>query len=183
MFKGQAIYQLPLGRGKPFLNKNRLLDEVLGGWQVSGVWVIEGGNPMGITTGNNNSSNNQSGGYTQQANLVGNIHLPGSTKSRLREWYNLSALAVPAPFTYGNFRRNQVYGPGVVNVAASVGKTFDVWPDRGVKLLFRADAGNVLNHASFGQPGNNAIGPGQTANITSTTVGGRQIQLYGRISF
>ena len=183
MFKGQAIYQLPLGRGKQFLNKNRLLDEVLGGWQVSGVWVIEGGNPMGITTGNNNSSNNQSGGYTQQANLVGNIHLPGGTKSRLREWYNLNALAVPAPFTYGNFRRNQVYGPGVVNVAASVGKTFDVWPDRGVKLLFRADAGNVLNHASFGQPGNNAIGPGQTANITSTTVGGRQIQLYGRISF
>ncbi len=50
-------------------------------------------------------------------------------------------------------------------------------------ILFRADAGNVLNHASFGQPGNNAIGPGQTANITSTTVGGRQIQLYGRISF
>jgi hypothetical protein len=183
MFKGQAIYQLPFGRGKQFLNKNLLLDEVLGGWQVSGVWVIEGGNPMGITTGGNNSSNNQSGSYTQQANLVGNVHLPGSTKSRLREWYNLDALVVPAPYTYGNFLRNQVYGPGVVNVAASLGKTFDVWPERGVKLLFRADAGNVLNHASFGQPGNNAIGPGATANITGTTVGGRQIQLYGRVSF
>jgi hypothetical protein len=183
MFKGQAIYQLPFGRGKQFLNKNLLLDEVLGGWQVSGVWVIEGGNPMGITTGGNNSSNNQSGSFTQQANLVGNINLPGGTKSRLREWYNISALAVPAPFTYGNFLRNQVYGPGIVNVAASLGKTFDVWPERGVKLQLRADAGNVLNHASFGQPGNNAIGPGATANITSTTVGGRQIQLYGRISF
>jgi hypothetical protein len=183
MFKGQAIYQLPFGRGKQFLNKGLLMDEILGGWQVSGVWVIEGGNPMGITTGGNNSSNNQSGSFTQQANLVGNIALPGSTKSRLREWYNLSALAVPAPFTYGNFLRNQVYGPGVVNVAASLGKTFDVWPDRGVKMTIRADAGNVLNHASFGQPGNNAIGPGESANITSTTVGGRQIQLYGRISF
>jgi hypothetical protein len=183
MFKGQAIYQLPFGRGKQFLNKSLLMDEILGGWQVSGVWVIEGGNPMGITTGNNNSSNNQSGGYTQQANLVGNVNLPGSTKSRLREWYNLNALVVPAPYTYGNFRRNQVYGPGVVNVAASLGKTFDLWPDRGVKMTIRADAGNVLNHASFGQPGNNAIGPGESANITSTTVGGRQIQLYGRISF
>jgi hypothetical protein len=183
MFKGSAIYQLPFGRGKQFLNNNLLLDEVLGGWQVSGVWVIEGGNPMGITTGGNNSSNNQSGSFTQQANLVGNVHLPGSTKSRLREWYNLDALAVPAPFTYGNFLRNQVYGPGVVNVAASLGKSFDVWPDRGVKLQIRADAGNVLNHPSFGQPGNNAIGPGESAIITSTTVGGRQIQLYGRISF
>jgi hypothetical protein len=95
----------------------------------------------------------------------------------------LDALAVPAPYTYGNFLRNQVYGPGVVNVAASLGKSFDVWPDRGVKLQIRADAGNVLNHPSFGQPRNNAIGPGESAIITSTTVGGRQIQLYGRLSF
>ena len=47
----------------------------------------------------------------QYANLVGDYHLPGGTKSRLNEWYNLNALAVPAPFTYGNFRRNrQLYG-------------------------------------------------------------------------
>jgi hypothetical protein len=185
MFKGQAIYQLPFGKGRQFLNNNLLLDELLGGWQVSSVWVVEGGNPIGITTGGNNSSNNQSGSYTQEANLVPgqSLHLPGSTKSRLGEWYNLNALAVPAPFTYGNFLRNTVYGPGVVNVAASLGKTFDIWPERGVKMQIRADAGNVLNHPSFGQPGNNAIGPGETANITSTTVGGRQIQLYGRISF
>ena len=76
-----------------------------------------------------------------------------------------------------------MYGPGVVNVAASLGKTFDIWPERGMKLQIRADAGNVLNHPSFGQPGNNAIGPGQSAQITGVTVGGRQIQLYGRISF
>ncbi len=32
--------------------------------------VIEGGNPMGITTGGNNSSNNSLGSYTQEANRV-----------------------------------------------------------------------------------------------------------------
>ena len=185
MFKGQVIYELPFGRGHQFLNNNLLLDEVLGGWQVSSVYVIEGGNPMGITTGGNNNSNNRSGNFTQEANRVpgASLSLPGSTKQRLREWYNLDALTVPDPNTYGNFLRNTVYGPGIVNVAASLGKTFDIWPERGVKLQIRADAGNVLNHPSFGQPGNNAIGPGQTAIITSTTVGGRQIQLYGRISF
>jgi len=185
MFKGQVIYELPFGRGHQFLNNNLLLDEVLGGWQVSSVYVIEGGNPMGITTGGNNNSNNRSGNFTQEANRVPgtSLSLPGSTKQRLREWYNLDALTVPDPNTYGNFLRNTVYGPGIINVAASLGKTFDMWPERGVKLQIRADAGNVLNHPSFGQPGNNAIGPGQTAIITSTTVGGRQIQLYGRISF
>jgi hypothetical protein len=185
MLKGQAIYELPFGKGKQFLSNNWVVDELLGGWQVSSTWVIEGGNPIGITTGNNNSSNNQSGGYTQEANIVPgqSLHLPGSTKAKLGEWYNLDALTVPAAFTYGNFLRNRVYGPGVVNVGASLGKTFDLWPERGIKLEIRGDAGNVPNHPSFGQPGNNAIGPGQTANITGTTVGGRQIQLYGRISF
>jgi hypothetical protein len=183
MFKGQVIYQLPVGRGRQFLSSNRLLDVLIGGWQTAATLVIQGGNPIGITTGNNNSSNNQSGSYTQYANLVGNVQLSGSTKSRLGEWYNLSALAVPAPYTYGNFRRNIVSGPGLSELNASLGKSFDLWPDRGVKLQIRADATNVLNHPSFGQPGNNAIGANQTANITGTTIGGRTMQLYGRISF
>jgi hypothetical protein len=185
MFKGQAIYALPFGRGKQFLNNNWVVDEFLGGWQVSSLWVIEGGTPMGITTGGNNTSNNQSGAYTQEANRVPgqDINLHGSTKSRLGSWYNLNALTLPANFTYGNFLRNQVYGPGIVNVAASVGKTFDVWPERGVKFELRADAGNVLNKPSFGQPNGNAIGPGEVNNITSTTVGGRAIQIFGHITF
>jgi hypothetical protein len=101
----------------------------------------------------------------------------------LNEWYNLDALAVPAPFTYGNFRRNIVYGPGLSVVNFSLGKTFNVWPERGVQLQIRGDATNIFNHPSFGQPGNNAIGQGQSAQITGTTIGGRNMQIYGRISF
>jgi hypothetical protein len=183
MFKGEAVYQLPVGYGRMFLNNNRLLDLLLGGWQTAGTFVVQGGNPLTINTGNNNTSNNQSGNNTQYANLVGNYHLPGGTKSRLKEWYNLNAFAVPAPFTYGDFRRNIVYGPGLSVVDFSLGKTFDIWRERGVRLQIRADATNVLNHASFGQPGNNAIGQGQSAQITKTTIGGRNMQLYGRISF
>jgi Carboxypeptidase regulatory-like domain len=183
MFKGQAIYQLPFGGGRQFLNNNALLDILIGGWQTSATFVVQGGNPIGITTGGNNTSFNQSGDYTQYANLVGNYQLSGSTKSRLNEWYNLDAFAVPANYTYGNFRRNIVSGPGLSEVNASLGKSFNIWPDHGVQLQIRADATNVLNHASFGQPGNNAIGNGQSAQITGTTIGGRAMQLYGRISF
>jgi hypothetical protein len=183
MFKGEAVYTLPFGKGRQFLNKNWLVDEVLGGWQASSTFVIQDGNPIGITTGSNNSSFNQSGSYTQYANLVGDYHLQGSTKSRLKQWYNLSAFAVPAPSTYGNFRRNIVTGPGLTDMNASLGKTFSLYPDKGIQLHIRAEAFNVLNHASFAQPGNNAIGPGQSAQITGVTVGGRKMQLYGRITF
>lgn len=183
MFKGQVIYQLPFGRGRAFLNKNAFLDEAVGGWQTAFTFVMQDGNPIGITTGNNNTSNNHSGGYTQYANLIGDYHLSGSTKSRLKEWYNLAAFAVPANYTYGNFRRNIVTGPGLTELNASLGKTFDLWPSRNVQFQLRCDATNVLNHPSFGQPGNNAIGKNQSAQITGTTVGGRQVELYGRISF
>ncbi len=184
MIKGQAIYVLPFGRGRMFLNNNVLLDEVVGGWQASGTVVVQGGNPISITTGKNNSSFNLSGDNTQWANLSGNVHdVPSGKIARLNEWYNISALSVPETYTYGNFRRNTIYGPGLSQVNFSLGKTFDLYPARNVQLQIRADANNVLNHASFGQPGGNAAGPNATAIITSTTVGGRTMQLYGRVSF
>ncbi len=183
MFKGEVVYQLPFGRGREFLNKSLWLDEAVGGWQTAFTFVVQGGNPLSITTGNNNSSNNQSGGYTQFPNLVGDYHLSGSTKSRLDEWYNLKAFAVPAPYTYGNFRRNIVYGPGLSELNMTLGKTFALWPARNVNFELRANATNVLNHPSFGQPGNNAIGQGESATIRGVTVGGRALELYGRLSF
>ena len=90
---------------------------------------------------------------------------------------------MPTQYTYGTFRRNIITGPGIAVMNAGLGKIFTVWPDRGVKFEVRADAFNVLNHPSFGNPGNNAIGNGQSANINSVTVGGRAIQLYGKVTF
>jgi len=187
MVKGEGIYNLPFGKGRMFLNNNTAADEVVGGWQFAATVVVQGGNPISITTGNNNSSNNQPGtnndNYDQYANLVGKVKLSGSAKSRLNEWYNLSALVVPAPYTYGDFRRNIVYGPGLSDVNAQLGKTFVLWPERGVQLHIEGESFNVLNHPSFGQPGNNAIGPGESAQITGVTVGGRNVELYGKITF
>jgi hypothetical protein len=188
-FKGQVIYDLPFGRGRQFLNKNWAVDEVLGGWQLSSSFVIQDGNPMSITTGGNNTSYNQSGDYTQYANLIGNWQKSGSVYSRLKEWYNAAALTTPPAGTYGNFRRNIITGPGLTDMNASLGKAFDLWPDRGVQLTIRAEAFNVLNHPSFGQTGSNVISADPTQNaassavINSVTVGGRTMQLYGRIQF
>ncbi len=188
-FKGNVIYALPFGKGKQFLNNNWLLDELIGGWQASSTFVIQTGNPFGITTGNYNNSGNQSGSYTQYANLIGNVQKSGSTKSRLGEYYNTDALTLPANYTYGDFRRNTLHGPGIAVMNGSLGKTFDLYPERGIRLTVRGEAFNVLNHASFGLPGGNAISgnpsidEGGAAVINSVTVGGRTMQLYGKIVF
>lgn len=183
MFKGQVIYELPIGRGRRFVNNNRALDLIIGGWQTSATIIAQGGNPFPLTTGNNNTSYNQTGGYTQYPNRIGDpFNVPGGRS--INNWYNLAAFAVPAPATYGNESRNSLRGPGLTNVNFSLGKNFNLanFLNHSVVMQIRADATNVFNHPSFGQPGT-TVGPGSNAEIRSVTVGGRTMQLYGRISF
>jgi hypothetical protein len=200
MFKGDVIYQLPFGKGRQFMNTNLIADEVLGGWELASTFMAQTGNPVSVTTGGFNSSNNQSGSYSQYPNLVGNLKaadpVSGLANHGLIEWYNLSALAVPAAYTYGNYRRNTVIGPDLTDVNFSLGKSFDVWPEKNMQFQIRGSATNILNHPSFGQPGGNVIGgpsndytysgktvTGTQAQITGTTVGGRTWEMYGRFSF
>jgi len=43
------IYELPVGKGKKFLNKGGLVDKVLGGWQVGGVQRYQSGQPISFS--------------------------------------------------------------------------------------------------------------------------------------
>jgi hypothetical protein len=43
------IYELPFGRGRRFVsNTHRAADLILGGWQVSSVWNVQSGRPLGF---------------------------------------------------------------------------------------------------------------------------------------
>jgi hypothetical protein len=193
--RGEVIYQLPFGRGRQFLNDNLIADEVLGGWLISSTFIGETGNPISLTTAGYNNSNNQSGSYTQYANLVGNYKsndtgpdaTGGNHYKSLSEWYNLDAFALPAPYTYGDFRRNIVEGPDLTDINFAMGKAFDLWPERGVQFQIRASVNNILNHPSFGQPGTTLGGPPSAeiggASINSVTIGGRTMEMYARLSF
>jgi hypothetical protein len=46
-----AVYELPLGKGKPFLNSSSVVDKLLGGWQISGVYRYSSGTPFYFRSG------------------------------------------------------------------------------------------------------------------------------------
>jgi hypothetical protein len=183
-FKGRVVYELPFGKGKMFLNKSSLLNEVIGGWQASGTMLFSTGYPFTPTISGSNNSFSQAGDW--YPNQVGN---PRPSHRSIDQWFDPSAYTLPAPGTFGNMRRNSVYSPGIDEVNLSAGKSFAL-SDR-INMQIRADAVNAFNHPSFGQP-NFALEPGGPAdnpflgsptNITSLTVHGRTMQLNGRISF
>jgi hypothetical protein len=189
-FKNRLVYQLPFGRGRQFMNKSWILDEALGGWQVTTTNIIQSGNPFSVTTGG--TTFEQAG--SQFPNYTGApLYVNGKNHT---VWFNPAAFSLVAPGSLGNVRRNALYGPGVDLTNLSLGKTFDI--HESVKLQIRADATNAFNHANFGLPGGGVYGltsytgqlPGQayrvadnTNQITSTTNGGRGMQVAAHLEF
>jgi hypothetical protein len=93
----------------------------------------------------------------------------------------------PQPGTRGNLGQNVIENPGSWNLNTSMGKAFQVREN--MKLKFRVDATNILNHPVPANP-TLSINPGTVpfGNIASkgSTVpanGGRQLQGMLRLEF
>ena len=204
-FKGTASYVLPFGHGAMFLNKNNIVDEFIGGWQLSTNFVLQSGNPFTVTVPTSVASS-FAGSGNLYPNVIGNAALPKGQRSRLL-WFNPNILsqggkvlsntasaALPAAFsapanaTFGNSHRNNLYGPGLEYFDLSLGKNFNLYKDR-YHMQVRVDANNVLNHPVFGNP-NTGLNGSNSGVITSTVGGttsqvgsGRVVQFGGRFSF
>jgi hypothetical protein len=70
-----------------------------------------------------------------------------------RQLLNPSAFATPAPGLVGNTGRNAFGGPGLFNFDLSVSREFSLSPcNERCRIMVRADAFNVLNHANLNNP-------------------------------
>jgi hypothetical protein len=118
------------------------------------------------------------GNNQQYPNQIGS---PIPAHRSLNQWFNTAAFVQPAPATFGNTQRNNLYGPGFFLFNAAVGKTFHL-PWEGLGIEIRAAANNVINRPSFAPP-NATINGGSAGTISNLTVYGRTMQLYGRIFF
>lgn len=108
---------------------------------------------------------------------------------------NAQVVADPSLATYGTLPRNFLRGPGYVNFDMAFSKTTPLVGER-IKLEFRAEFFNILNHVNFQNPGGDGtngtnINSSQFGQILSTGVGSgstydpqpRIIQLALRLSF
>ena len=184
--KGTAIYELPFGTGKAYMNHNAIADAALGGWRLAGTFIYQDGTPFTVLDNGVND-------YSQAGNVFANPvkgvsphsgSCPnGSAVGTLACWFNPAAFETPAVQGNGAFGiggRNTLFGPKLFDMDLSLAKTWRYKERLGFTL--RMDARNALNHPSFSLP-NNDVSSSGVATITSVSNAARQLQLVGRLTF
>ena len=91
-----GIYDLPVGRARKFgSNMNRVVDAVIGGWQLSSIFLWQSGPYLTPYFNGGDPSGTGSGviGRSQAPDLVGGPNLSNPNRN---DWFNLSSFVCPA---------------------------------------------------------------------------------------
>jgi hypothetical protein len=174
-----GIVELPFGKGKHWNFHNPLVARLTGGWQLNLISTIQGGLPLVVRGASNNLAN--------RPNSTGvSAKLSNPTADR---WFDTSQFVNPPSFTYGNVGRAlpDVRGPGIVDFDLSVIK--DTAISERLKLQFRGEAFNFVNHTNLGNPnasfsaGANGLNNSSTFGVITSARDPRIMQLGMKLIF
>jgi hypothetical protein len=199
-------YDLPFGKGKAVYSKDsRLVNEVIGGFQLNATWTLDGGLPFTANYNECSADNDvgdgcfvnhvpgtkfgiHKGHFDPVAKTVAYLPTspypltpPGTANNSWGPW------ARPAAGAWGNLGRDALWGPGIDNVDASLSKYFDI--REGMKLQLQVQAFNAFNHVNLGGP-SSCIDCGGNAGTIQGTLSSqfdgtslRRLQFAARFSF
>jgi hypothetical protein len=170
-FVADVIYQLP------GFSSNSLVRQIIGGWQLSGIFSASTGQPLYLSQPASNNA--------QRPDYIGGTSILSNYRSTLQYLNPAAFAAVPlsptggAAIRPGNAGPGEWRLPGQWNLDFSFGKNFDI--REAVKLQIRAEMFNALNHTNL---------TGLRTGITDpffgqlrSTAGARTIQLNARLTF
>jgi hypothetical protein len=179
-FQSYFTYDLPFGRDRKFNIANPVLNQIAGGWTLSGIVVVQSGRPFFLTSGRQTTNQYDAGvvlnGISVQdlQQMVGLFPGPNGTKLFLDpKLIGPDGRANPdfltSPTTPGELgQRVFLYGPKFWNLDFGVAKRFGMpgalYADFQVLVL------DLLNHTNF-LVGNTDSAAGFGVSINSATFG------------
>jgi hypothetical protein len=187
-----GVYELPIGPGKQFLNHGgTLMKNVLGGWQLSGVFTYQSGTPITIFANEDpflNGFNRANYNSSVPLNVNWNNYYKGLPV------FNLSAFSDPG-FRQGNEPRNLsgLRNPFFGNESMALAKKF-FFGER-VTGELRMEYANIFNRMRVCGVDNNVNDGGNFGLVNPSTVNGvllsapcqgntpRQGQVFIKLSF
>lgn len=138
-----ALYNLPFGRNQKFSSNSGFINRLIGGYQLNLIGVFQTGTPLAISGANASTATRPN--YVPE-------ELVTIKDPRPEKWFNTYAFQNPTDYTFGNVPRTlpHLRGPGIQNFDFSIFKTTEL--TESLKIQFRAEAFNALNHTNFGLP-------------------------------
>ena len=203
---GHLNYGLPVGRGQMFGgNMNRAVDELVGGWHVAMSAIVYSGFPVSLVANNTSFTKNNSlrPNYYRPINHTNRTAAqwfgndpsaipcrPGNSPLTARGYDNgVCAYGQPAPGRFGTASVDSERAPGYQAADAWEYKDFNITESQ--HISFRADAANVFNITSLGNPTRdtqgtttiNGVVTSSIGQITSSRSQARQLQLWAKYVF
>lgn len=190
-----GTYALPIGHQRAYLaNTSGVVDAIIGGWSANFIYSYQSGQPFTLGCPIATTS-----GLGCNANVIPGADIYAGPHNRT-QWLNPRAFANPAKATtIGQMDYSvlgggpqQARGPAFDNLDSSIFKDFSV--TESVRVQFRAEAFNTLNHPQFGQPGSldftnipsdptQPIKPNTFSVISGVRNSARRMQLALKVSF
>jgi hypothetical protein len=183
------VYDLPYGKGRMFgSGAPRLMQEVLGGWQITAINSASSGLPINITY-SPNSAQAVSTILVQRPNQISNnVVIPKNQRVRIGGnqdsiALNPAAFSVPDDNTpYGNVGRNSVRFDPFYQLDMGLHKQFALYPE-GTSFDFRVEAFNILNQTNYAFPQSNVGSSSFGVVAAASTFPARILQFAGKIIF
>ncbi len=162
---GAAIYELPVGKGRKYMTgASPVVDAILGGWAVSGLFTYN------------------TGLYLRFGGLLvnGNPTLDNPTQER---WFDTNVFRQLPSFTRraNPLQFDDLKGPRFVNVDSTVYKEFTILAENRLKFELRGEVYNLVNRFPAADPDLGVTSPNFGRIVTQRGgVFGRQVQFSGR---
>lgn len=148
--------------------KSGVAGSILGGWELGSIFTLQEGGPFHVDAGRDRSL---TAVRHDRSQIVGNPHLPSNRTrgERIFEWFNKEAFALAPVGSFGNSGRNNLQGPGLVNLDVSLRKRITL--AEGHSLDFRVDFFNLPNKPNFGSPRRGSATDRRLGRITGARSG------------
>jgi hypothetical protein len=175
-FTANAVYELPFGPGKAYLNDSGALGKVIGGWSLSSIGLWHTGHPLTVQM---DLSNNIDPTFYPNSPFVGSpytyflpdgndqtnqrpdvipgvpLTLPGGGRNNV-PLINAAAFQAPPQDANGNFTRYGNAGNGLIRALDSwqmdLALTKETKLTERVSMELAVQAFNIFNHVQLGDP-------------------------------